>query len=165
MHLEKPARGTESLRSQSHLRHKAAVAASLSVTAAGPLHAVRTVHDDRRHNLQHVADVAEVHHQVVIPHHVATLRQPHLFGAGLAGLLYRVPHVAATQELRLLDVHRPARPRCRCQQVRLTAQEGGYLYHVAHLTHSLSLPTFVDVRQQPQSVLLLHVGQHLQPTL
>ena len=41
----------------------------------------------------------------------------------------------------------------------------GYLYHVAHLTHSLSLPTFVDVRQQPQSVLLFHVGQHLQPTL
>ena len=70
------------------------------------------VHDDGVANLQHVWDVAEIDHQVVISHHVATLGEPHLHGASLTGFLHGITHVTAAQELGFLDVHHTSRPCC-----------------------------------------------------
>ena len=105
MHLEEEACGTEGLCSHRHLRYEAAVAPCLAVAATRSLHAMRTVHDHRRYQFQHIGDVAEVNHQVVVAHHITTFREPYLFSTSLAGFLHGISHILATQELCLLDIH------------------------------------------------------------
>ena len=110
-----------------------------------------TVHDDRRHDVEHVGDVSEVHHEVVIAHHITTLCQPYLLGPCIAGFLHGIAHVTSTEELCLLDVDDAS---CLCrsdQQVRLSAEEGRYLYHIAYLSHRFCLPGFVDICQYLES--------------
>ena len=145
MHLKEPSVGPEGLGSECHCRHKLSVAASLTTGASRSLHTMCTVHHHRRHNLQHVGDIAEIHYQVVISEHVSPLRQPHVLGSCLACLLYGIAHVVAAQELRLLDVHRLARLGGSHKQVGLSAQECRYLYHIHHFAHGRCLIALMDV--------------------
>ena len=165
MHLEEVACGTEGLGSQGHLRHKTAVTARLAVAASRALHTVGAVHDDCRHEFQHVGNVAEIDHEVVIAHHVAALCQPYILGTGLAGFLYRIFHVLATQELGFLDVDRPPGLGSSHEQIGLTAEEGGYLDNIADFADGRGLTTLVNIGQQAQTVLCLNVGQHLESAL
>ena len=88
---------------------------------------MRAVHDDIVHNFQHLWNVTEVNHQIMVAHHVATLCQPYLCGTSLAGFLYRIAHILSTQELTFLDVHCASSLGCCNEQISLPTQEGGYL--------------------------------------
>ena len=129
------------------------------------LYTVRAVHDDRRNYSQHVADVAEVDYQVVVPEHIAAFCKPNVFCTGIAGFLYGVTHILSAEELGLFDVYRAPGAGCGYQQVGLAAEESRYLQHVGHLACRLSLPTLVDVGKYPQPVTALYVCKHLHSTV
>ena len=67
------------------------------------------VHHHCRHDVEHIADVAEVDHQIAVAHHVAALGEPDILGTSLSGFLYWIAHVTPSQELCLLDVDSLAR--------------------------------------------------------
>ena len=85
------------------------------------------VHDDRRRELQHVRDVAKVHHKVVVAEGVPAFRKPDVLGSRITGLLHGVAHIHAAKELSLLDVYGAACLGGCYQQVSLTAEKGGNL--------------------------------------
>ena len=165
MHLEEEARGPESLGGQGHGGHKLAVAHGLAVAGRGPLHAVGAVHDDGGHQPEHVGDVAEIDHEIVVSEAVAALGEPHFAGAALACFLYGIHHVAAREELCLLDVDDAARACGGYEQVGLAAEKGRNLEHVAHFAGGLGLPGLVNVGGDAQVMALAHVGEHLQAAL
>ena len=76
MHLKEESCSPESLCCQGHAGHKAAVATGLSASAARALHAVGAVHDDGRHDFEHVGDVAEIDNKVVVAEGIAAFGQP-----------------------------------------------------------------------------------------
>ena len=145
MNFQEETSGSESLCCLCHHGHIATVATRFAVGSAWLLNAVGAVHDDIIHNLQHLGDVSEVNHQVVVTHHVAALCQPDLFGTSLAGFLYGIAHILSAEKLGLLDVYDTTGLGCCNEQIGLSAQEGWYLQHVAHLSCRLCLPGFVNV--------------------
>ena len=145
MYLEEVARRTESLRRQCHRGHETTVAGGFSIASTRSLHAVGAVHDHRRHDVEHIGNVAEIDHEVVVAEGIAAFREPNLLRTSVAGLFDRVAHIATAQKLRLFDVHRASRPRRRHEQIGLTAEERRNLQHIAHFGDGRSLPRLVDV--------------------
>ena len=162
MNLEEPACGAKGFGGHCHLRHVAAVAHGLAVAGRRTLHTVGAVHNHCGDNLLHLGDVAEIHHQIVVAEATAPFGEPSLSRAAIEGFLHRIAHVAAREELGFLDVDRLSRlGRCE-QQVGLAAEEGRNLDNIAYLPHRLCLPTLMNVGGDTQSILVLHVAQHLQ---
>ena len=95
MHLKEISGGSESLGSLGHGGHEAAVATSLASCTAGTLHGVGAVHDDRRCELEHVGDVAEIDHQIVVAEGVAAFCEPYVLGSRVASFLHGVAHMKA----------------------------------------------------------------------
>ena len=162
MHFEKIARCTKSLRRQCHRGHETTVAGGFSITSTRSLNAVGAVHDHRRHDVEHIGNVAEIDHEVVVAEGIAAFREPNLLRAGVASLFDRVAHVATAQKLCFFDVHRASCPRRRHEQIGLTAEERRNLQHIAHFGDGRSLPRLVDVGEDAQTVLRLHLGEHFQ---
>ena len=73
------------------------------------------IHDDRWHDVEHVRDVSEVDHQIVIAEGVAAFGEPNLVCTSVASLFHGVAHVLSAEELSLLDVHGAA-GLCCCHQ-------------------------------------------------
>ena len=163
MHFEEEAVGAEGFGGLRHGGYEFAVAPRLAACGAGTLHRMGAVHHHGRGDAQHVRNIAEIDDEVVVAVNIAALGEPYLRSARIAGLFVGIEHVGARQELRLLDIHRPARLRGSDQQVGLAAEERGNLDHVDHFAHGRGLPRFMDVGQQLQPPLRAHVGEHPKP--
>ena len=159
MHLEKIAVGTEGFCSESHGRHKLAVACCGAVASAWTLYAVGAVHDDAGGYLKHIWDVAEVNDKIVITERIAALSEPYLLASALLHLVDRIFHVGSTEKLCLLDVDSLAGLGCCHEQIRLTAEKGWYLYDINHLSDGLCLISLMNVGEQAETVLLLDIGK------
>ena len=84
---------------------------------------MRAVHDDRRSDTEHIGNVAEIDHQVVVAVHIATFGKPNLTGTGLLRLFLRVSHIFTRKELRFLDIDRTSRTGRSDQQIGLAAKK------------------------------------------
>ena len=165
MGLEEVAIGTEGFGCTGHGGHKLAIATRLASCGAGTLHGVRAVHNDAVGPRFHQGDIAEVHHQVVVAINITALGQPHLLSTCLAAFLHGVLHILARKELCLLDIHHGARFGGLYQQIGLATKESRNLQDIADAPQRCCLITFVDISQDGQSVLGLHVGKHLRTAL
>ena len=143
--------------------HVLALAARPVPLPARQLHRVGRVEDHRIAEAAHDRKPAEIDHQVVVSEARAALGEEQVLAAGPAHLLHHVDHVPRGHELPLLDVHRPAAPRARHDQVGLQAEERGHLQHVEHRGRRRDHPDFVDVGQHRQPGLVLDLLEDAEP--
>ena len=144
MHLEEETVGTERPGCPGHGRHELAVTARLAAGGTGALYGMRAVHDDRRSDTEHVGNVAEIDHQVVVAVHIATFGKPNLTGTGLHRLFIRVSHIFTRKELRFLDIDRTSRTGRSDQQIGLAAKECRNLDHIDDFADRSGLTGFVN---------------------
>jgi hypothetical protein len=130
---------------------------------AGQLDGMSRVEDHRIAERAHDRQAAEIDDQIVVTKAGAALGQQEVLGARRADLLHHVHHVARGHELALLDVHRPAAPRARHDEIGLAAEERGNLEHVEHLRGRPHLGDRVHVGQDREPGLLLDLLQDSQP--
>ena len=132
---------------------------------AGLLHRMGGVENDRKARRRQLRQRAHVGDQRVVAERRAALRQQDLIIAGVGDLRDHVRHVPGREELALLDVDRLAGPGGGHQQVRLAAEEGRDLQHVADLGHRGALVGQVDVGQHRAAGGLFHRLQRRKPVL
>ena len=162
MRLKEISIGTKSLCCQCHSRNELAISSRLSSCCTWALYRMCTIHDDTGNNLEHIGNIAEVNHQIVIAETIATFRQPHFLAARFEDLLHRILHICTRQELCLLDVDTLSGLGGSDKQIGLTTQERRNLQHIDNLGNRCCLIGLVDIGQQLQTILCLDVGKHLQ---
>ena len=147
MRFQKIALCAKSLCSHGHGRHKLAVAACASISAAGTLHAVRTVHDDAVGQRLHYRNIAEVNNKIVVAIDVTAFRQPNFISSCLAAFFNGIFHVFTREKLRLFDVYNTTRLGCFHEKICLPTEESGDLQHIDNLAGCGGLTAFMDIRQ------------------
>ena len=111
VHFEEEAVGTERPGRPGHGRHELAVASRRTARTAGTLHRMGTIHHHGLRDAQHVGDIAEIDHQIVVTVDIAAFGEPYFRSPRIARLLIGVLHVQPRKELRLFDIHGLARTR------------------------------------------------------
>ena len=139
--------------------HELALAGALPAARARQLHGVRRVEDRGEAIPGHDRERAHVDHEVLVAEGRAALGLPHLARAAVAELGGHVRHLRRREELPLLHVHHPAGGGRRQQEIRLPAEEGRDLQHVAHLGDAPHLGGLMDVRQHGKAVVASHEGK------
>ena len=120
-----------------------------------------------------LGQAAVIHHQGVVAEAGAPLGEPEPAAAGLQAefrqLGHHLGHVPGRQELALFHIHAPGAARHRrrggLEQIGLTAEVGGNLEHIHHLSSRCRLVAFVDVGEHRQGEALAHLLKNRQALL
>ncbi len=123
------------------------------------LHRMGGVEHHRTSDLGHDRQGAHVGDQAVVAEGHAPLAGQHIGIAGARHLGDDVLHVPGRQELALLHIHRPPRPRSGHQKVGLAAEEGGDLQHVDRFGDRGALVVLVHVGHGGQTQALADLGE------
>src|SRR6185503_7173346 len=126
---------------------------------------VARVEDDGVTDLVQEIEAARIHDEIVVAKRVASLRDDDAIVAGVLDLLDGLRHVLGRQELAVLDVHDGSRLRGRDEELRLHAQVRRNLDDVANFGGRRSLIGIMNVREDRQIELKLHLLEQTKPGL
>ena len=118
------------------------------------------VKDHRVASLLEFIERARINHEVVVAKGVAALGQDDVAVAGRLNLGAHLGHGARSHHLSVLEVDGASGTRRLNHQRGLHAEVGRNLQNVHHLSHRLGLVRVVNVGQQAESVLALHLSQN-----
>lgn len=130
---------------------EASITASRFAQAGGLLHGVRRIENDGHPEGSHHWKPREVIDQAAVAEERASLAEKNVLAIAGKEFGNDMAHVARSNELTFLDVHRPAGRRCSQQDVGLPTEKGGDLKQVTHLASRRRLFGQVDICRDRQT--------------
>ncbi len=158
---EQAVRADRQRRAREH-RRKFALARRLVAAAAGQLHGMRRVKNNRKAERLHDRNRAHVGDEIVVAERRAAFGQENLFCAGHFCFFRDAPHFVRRKELAFFQVHDFSGRDGGFNQIRLAAKKRGDLQNVHDLARARGLLFRVHVRQNWHAEFLADVGKRFQ---